>query len=76
MTFLRTGTSDIRWYIGTALSFRRSTHYTFRGGASHIGERSGPFFVFIVNPYDYGHWSVGAALDCFILSSSWWLFWA
>ena len=38
------------------------THYTFRGGASHIGERSGIFFVFIINPYDYKHWSVGAAL--------------
>jgi hypothetical protein len=51
------------------------THYAFHGSPADYGAMGGAFFVVVAVVSTNAYWRLGAALDCFILSCSWWLFW-
>ena len=58
---------------GLMVSLYHYTHYALRGGNSDPGVICGTFLVFALFATSGVDWSIGAALDCFILSISWWL---
>ena len=48
-----------------------TSYYTLRGGRSSAGTDCGTFYVIAGYGAGFTDWHIGAALDCFILCSSW-----
>ena len=56
------------------LLYNMTSYYVRRGGYSDHFVYCGGFYIAFNASYSYIGWSGGAALDCFILCSSWWCF--
>ena len=55
------------------LLYHMTSYYSLRGGRSISGADCGVFYVHANASAVTTNWSFCAALDCFILCSSWWL---